>query len=263
MLFQRSQLMEGMTVRSSDGEKLGKVFALGDDSFHIEKGLFFPKDYLVRYADISDIRDGEIILLHGRDSLRRLSTDDKYGTTTGLGTTSTAATTGLGTSTSATSGWGASTSPSDLRTGVGTSARHTEEVTVPVHKEELDITKREVQAGEVRVHKEVVQETETVKVPVRRERVRVERRDVTDRPAMNASFQDETVVVPVRAEEVDVNKRAVVDEEVVIRKEAIEEERRVDEPLRHEKVDIRTSGDADEKRSLNLGPDDDPLLRRR
>ncbi len=253
MLFQRSQLMEGMTVRSSDGEKLGRVFSLGDDSFHIEKGLFFPKDYLVRYADISDIRNGEIILLHGRDNLRRLSSEDKYGTTTGLGT-STAATAGLGTSTAAT----------NLGAGASTTARHTEEVAIPVHKEQLDITKREVQAGEVRVHKEVVEEVETVRVPVRKERVRVERRDVTpDRPAMNASFQDETVVVPVRAEEVDVHKRAVVDEEVIIRKEAFEEERRVDEPLRHEEVDIRTSGEADETRSLNLNPDDDPLLRRR
>ncbi|HLM44458.1 MAG TPA: YsnF/AvaK domain-containing protein [Myxococcaceae bacterium] len=263
MLFQRSQLMEGMTVRSSDGEKLGRVFSLWDDSFHIEKGLFFPKDYLVRYADISDIRNGEIILLHGRDNLRRLSSEDKYGTTAGLGT-STAATTGLGTSTAATTGLGTSTAAADLRTGASTTARHTEEVAIPVHKEELDITKREVQSGEVRVHKEVVEEVETVRVPVRKERVRVERRDVNpDRPAMNASFQDETVVVPVRSEEVDVHKRAVVDEEIVIRKDSIEEERRVDEPLRHEKVDIRTSGDADEKRSLNLNPDDDPLLRRR
>jgi len=252
-----------MTVRSSDGEKLGRVFSLGDDSFHIEKGLFFPKDYLVRYADISDIRNGEIILLHGRDNLRRLSSEDKYGTTAGLGT-STAATTGLGTSTAATAGLGTSTAAADLRTGASTTARHTEEVAIPVHKEELDITKREVQSGEVRVHKEVVEEVETVRVPVRKERVRVERRDVNpDRPAMNASFQDETVVVPVRSEEVDVHKRAVVDEEIVIRKDSIEEERRVDEPLRHEKVDIRTSGDADEKRSLNLNPDDDPLLRRR
>jgi uncharacterized protein (TIGR02271 family) len=261
MLFQRSQLMEGMTVRSSDGEKLGRVFSLGDDSFHIEKGLFFPKDYLVRYADISDIRNGEIILLHGRDNLRRLSSEDKYGTTAGLGTSSTA-TTGLGASTAATAGLGTSTAATDLR--ASTTARHTEEVAIPVHKEQLDITKREVQAGEVRVHKEVVEEVETVRVPVRKERVRVERRDVNpDRPAMNASFKDETVVVPVRAEEVDVSKRAVVDEEVIIRKESFEEERRVDEPLRHEEVDIRTSGDADDKRSLNLNPDDDPLLRRR
>jgi uncharacterized protein (TIGR02271 family) len=256
MLFQRSQVMEGMTVRSSDGEKLGRVFALSDDAFHIEKGLFFPKDYLVRYADISDIRDGEIILMHGRDSLRRLSTEDRYGSTASLGT-STAATTGLGTATAAT----------DLRASASTTgawdARRTEETTIPVHKEELDVTKREVQTGEVRVHKDVVEEVKTVSVPVRRERVRVERRDVNpDRPAMNASFQEETVVVPVRAEEVDVHKRAVVDEEVVIRKDSIEEERRVAESLRHEEVEIRDSDDADDKRTLNLGPDE-PLLPRR
>ncbi|QRN99660.1 YsnF/AvaK domain-containing protein [Archangium violaceum] len=265
-MFQRSQLKEGMTVRSFDGEKLGRVFALSDDAFHIEKGLFFPKDYLVRYADISDIRDGEIILLHGRESLRRLSGDEKYSTTSGLGADTTA-----GMSTGATSGLGLGATDTGLRADASTTRTErswegggTDEVAIPVHKEQLDVTKREVQAGEVRIHKEVVEEVKTVDVPVRRERVRVERRDVTpDRPAMNASFQDETVVVPVRAEEVDIHKRPVVDEEVVIHKDAIEEERRVAEPLRHEEVDVRTSGETEDSRKLNLGPDDDPLLRRR
>lgn len=253
-MFQRSQVMEGMTVRSIDGEKLGRVFSLGDDAFHIEKGLFFPKDYLVRYADISDIRDGEIILMHGRESLLRLSGEDKYGTTAGLGTGATA---GLGTG-AATTGLRADASASTAGTWEG---RGTDEVAIPVHKEELDVTKREVQAGEVRIHKDVVEEVKTVSVPVRRERVSVERRDINpDRPAMNASFQEETVVVPLRAEEVDVHKRAVLDEEVVIRKDAIEEERQVSESVRHEEVDIRTSGE-DETRSLNLGPDD-PTPRR-
>ncbi|HEX8438268.1 YsnF/AvaK domain-containing protein [Archangium sp.] len=267
-MFQRTQLKEGMTVRSFDGEKLGRVFALGDDAFHIEKGLFFPKDYLVRYAEVSDIRDGEIILMHGRESLLRLSSEAKYGTTAGLGTTagydttSTAAT-DLRADTSSTAGLGLGSASADLRTGA-TTARRSEEIAIPVHKEELDVTKREVQAGEVRVHKDVVVEEKTVTVPVRRERVRVERRDVNpDRPAMNASFQEETVTVPLRAEEVDVSKRAVVDEEVIIHKDEIQEERRVSEPLRHETVDIRTSGEDDDKRSLNLNPDDDPLLRRR
>jgi uncharacterized protein (TIGR02271 family) len=276
-MFQRSQLKEGMTVRSFDGEKLGRVFALADDAFYIEKGIFFPKDYLVRYSEISDIRDGELILMHGRESLRRLSGEDRYGTTAGLGS-STTTTTGIGTSpttglnTGASSGLGLGSASTDLRADTSASTlgtertlegRRSDEVAIPVHKEELDISKRDVQAGEVRVRKEVVEEEKTVSVPVRRERVRVERRDVTpDRPAMNASFQDETVVVPLHAEEVDVQKRAVVDEEVVIRKDEIEEKRRVAEPLRHEEVDIRTSGEED-KRSLNLNPDDDPTLRRR
>lgn len=287
-MFQRGQLREGMTVRSFDGEKLGKVFAIAEDAFYIEKGIFFPKDYLVRYSEISDIRDGELILMHGRESLRRLSGEERIGTTTGLGSSAATSTptTGLdmgrspGLDTGASTGLGMSAAPPGPGLGSASTApradasastlgtertlegRRTDEVAIPVHKEELDISKRDVQAGEVRVSKEVVEEEKTVTVPVRRERVRVERREVTDRPAMNASFQDETIVVPLHAEEVDVNKRAVVDEEVVIHKDEVEEERRVAEPLRHEEVDIRTSGE-DEKRSLNLNPDDDPLLRRR
>lgn len=68
-MFQRNDIREGMVVRSLDGEKLGRVFAVGDRQFEIEKGLFFPKDYLASYADIQDIRDDEIILSRGRDSL--------------------------------------------------------------------------------------------------------------------------------------------------------------------------------------------------
>jgi uncharacterized protein (TIGR02271 family) len=144
--------------------------------------------------------------------------------------------------------------------GVERSMGNQDTVTVPVHKEELDVIKRERQAGEVRIHKDVVQEERELTVPVRRERVSVERRDVKDRPAMHASFQEETVVVPLRAEEVEVQKRAVVDEEVIIRKDAVEEERRVTETLRHEDVSIRGDGDV-ESRTLNL-TDDDPTLRR-
>ncbi|NMO14476.1 YsnF/AvaK domain-containing protein [Pyxidicoccus fallax] len=286
-MFQRSDVREGMIVRSVDGEKLGKVFAVGDGEFHIEKGLFFPKDYLVRYSEISDIRGGEIILNHGKEALRGLSGDNRYdaGATAGLGggagvgpgavgvpatgsTTTGYGATGLGTSADTLSGSGLGR---DTNLGASASANlgtertmtgRSEDIAIPVHKEELDVLKRERQAGEVRVRKDVIEEEKVVDVPVRRERVRVERRDVTpDRPAMNASFQEETIVVPLRAEEVEVQKRAVVDEEVVIHKDAIEEERRVAESVRREDVDIRTDGDV-EGGSRTLGaPSDDPLKR--
>lgn len=271
-MYQRSQISEGMAVRSIDGEKLGKVFAVGDDSFQIEKGLFFPKDYLVRYAEVSDIRDGEIILAHGRESLRRLGEEDRYGTaslgTNPPGITSTSSTaTGVNT-TGLPIGAPVSTAPS---TGLGMGADSTErtlsgrseDITVPVHKEELDVRKRDMQAGEVRVKKDVVEEEKVMDVPVRRERVRVERREVTDRPAMSASFQEETIVVPLRAEEVEVRKRAMVDEEVVIHKDAVEEEQRVAETVRREEVNIRSDGDVEGPRKLNLTSDaDDPSKKR-
>src|SRR5687768_2672140 len=78
-MYQRSDIKEGMTVRSVDGHKLGKVYAVGETEFHIEKGLFFPKDYSVRYAEISDLRNGEIILMHGKESLRAISDELPYG----------------------------------------------------------------------------------------------------------------------------------------------------------------------------------------
>jgi uncharacterized protein (TIGR02271 family) len=233
-MYQRSDVREGMTVRSIDGEKLGKIFAVQEGEFLIEKGLFFPKDYVCRYSEINDIRDGEVILLHGKEGLHRFSLGEEHGVL-------------------ADQGIGAGVGPVPM---VGK-----DEVAVPVYKEDLDVIKREKQAGEVRVHKDVVEEEKVVTVPLRRERVRVERREVKDRPATQASFQEETVVVPLRAEEVEVQKRAVVDEEVVIRKDAIDEEQRVAETVRREEVEIRGEGDVEGPRKLDLTPDD-PNLRR-
>ena len=81
-MYQRADIKEGMTVRSIDGHKLGKVYAVGDMEFHIEKGLFFPKDYSVRYSEISELRNGEILLAHGKDSLRTFSDEVPYGSDT-------------------------------------------------------------------------------------------------------------------------------------------------------------------------------------
>ena len=77
-MYQRGDLKEGMTVRSVDGHRLGKVYAVGETEFHIEKGLFFPRDYAVRYAEISELRHGEIILAHGRESLRSMPDERPY-----------------------------------------------------------------------------------------------------------------------------------------------------------------------------------------
>jgi hypothetical protein len=90
-MYQRSDIKEGMTVRSADGHKLGKVYAVGDSEFHIEKGLFFPQDYAVRYAEISELRHGEVVLAHGKESLRSISDEMPYGSDTiavreGIGT---------------------------------------------------------------------------------------------------------------------------------------------------------------------------------
>ncbi|MDC0713039.1 YsnF/AvaK domain-containing protein [Stigmatella sp. ncwal1] len=255
-----------MTVRSLDGERLGKVFAVNEDEFLIEKGLFFPKDYLCRYSEISGIQDGEIILMHGKEGLHRFSFDASEnrevlaGTGGGAGVgpgaigASPAPIQGLGLGADK-AGWTGRGAAVDTGRPLATE----DEVSVPVYREKLDVIKHQTQSGEVRIHKDVVEETQQVTVPLRRERVSVERRNVKERPAVNASFQEETVVVPLRAEEVEIRKRPVVDEEVIIRREAVEDERQIDETVRRERVEI--DGDQEPGRKLDLS-NDDPLLRR-
>ena len=65
----KSEVAEGMIVRSSDGEKLGKVVACEARSFQLEKGFFFPREFTVKYEEITEMRGGEIILARGRWAL--------------------------------------------------------------------------------------------------------------------------------------------------------------------------------------------------
>lgn len=284
-MFQRSDVKEGMIVKTIEGQKLGKIFAVGDGEFHIEKGIFFPKDYVVRYSEISDIKGEDIILNQGSAALRQQSTEDQ--------STATTTTAGMGASAAAASGLnrGGTTEkttlrsttdtrlPSDdlrmatdkrtsgngkeLRKGLATERTmngRREDIAIPVAHEELEVSKHEVDAGKVRIFKDVVEEEKIMDVPVRRERVRVDRHNVEGRPALDAAFQEETVVVPLHAEEVDVRKRAVVDEEVIIHKEDFEEQRRVTERVRHE--NIRTESDVEDPRTL-IAPTSDDLKTRR
>lgn len=107
-------------------------------------------------------------------------------------------------------------------------------------EEELQIGKRQVQAGEVVVGKHV--ETERVSTPVQRrvEHVRVERRPVDDATGA-AELREGEIRVPIMEEEVVVEKRPVVKEEVVVTREVATETQQVEADVRRERIDV--SGD--------------------
>lgn len=62
-------LAVGMIVRSSDGERLGTIVALGPRTLQIEKGVVFPKEFTTTYDEIHELRGGEVILARGREAL--------------------------------------------------------------------------------------------------------------------------------------------------------------------------------------------------
>jgi uncharacterized protein (TIGR02271 family) len=220
-------IQEGMTVRSTDGEKLGKIIACEADRFLVEKGFFFPKDYLVRMEDVAEIRADEVLLRLSGAQLREASA--------GI------ADLGEGELTKRGSGW---TEPESGIAGGTMSAGTTERMDVPVVEEELSAEKRVAHAGEVRIHKDVVTERREISVPVTKEEVRVERIPAgTEAQPGEATFREETISVPIREEEVEIRKRPVVREQVRVSKTSRQEERRASEDVRREEVDVEKEGD--------------------
>src|SRR3954469_13967199 len=60
MRWTRNEVRAGMTVTSTKGERLGNVVRVGSDTFVVEKGVFFPKDYELRYDHIISLDDERI-----------------------------------------------------------------------------------------------------------------------------------------------------------------------------------------------------------
>ncbi len=122
------------------------------------------------------------------------------------------------------------------------------ETRIPVVAEELRVGKREVARGGVRVRSYIVEEPVHEDVRLREEHVSVDRRPVTGDTLRNDAsdlLRERTIEVTETAEEAVVDKLAHVREEVVVNKTVDERVERVDDTVRHTKVDIeRLQGDA-------------------
>jgi uncharacterized protein (TIGR02271 family) len=208
-------IREGMTVWSSDGEKLGKVVALGDTQLQIEKGIFFPKDYLADRSAIQEVRDNDVILNLRKDDLRNLDSGAMEAT-------------------------GAPATDRDLETSTGESRD------ISLVEEQLEVEKKQREAGKVQLKKEVVTETQQVTVPVQRERVRIEHAPAgREASPSEAAFKEESASVTLHEEEVEIKKRPVVREQVRLRKETETENRQVADSVRKEEARVIKEGDVD------------------
>ena len=117
---------------------------------------------------------------------------------------------------------------------------------IELREEELRVEKERVEAGEVRLRKEVVKENKTIDVPVTREEVVVEKRSVGGRrPASGDIGDDEEISIPVMEEQVQVEKTPVVREEVSLKKQQVQDTRQVSETIKREEAWVDTAGTAE------------------
>jgi uncharacterized protein (TIGR02271 family) len=113
-----------------------------------------------------------------------------------------------------------------------------------LREEQLEVEKEQVQAGEVRLRKEVVTEQQNIEVPVTREEVVIERHAAGGERAEGTIDDGEEIRIPLMQEEVRVEKTPVVREEVTARKRQVQGTEQVSETVRREEARIESEGDA-------------------
>lgn len=133
-----------------------------------------------------------------------------------------------------------------------------DQTTISRVQEELQVGKREVESGGVRVRSRIVERPVEETLRLREEHVRVERQDV-NRPLTDSdrtAFQDRDIELTERAEVPVVSKEARVVEEIKISKDVDERSETIRDTVRNTEVDIdniegtkKTSTDTD-RRSL-------------
>ena len=110
---------------------------------------------------------------------------------------------------------------------------------IPVYEERLEVGKREVSHGRLRVRSFVVETAVDEQMSLRSETVQVDRRPVDRAVSVTAAmFQDRTIELEEFAEEAVVSKEARVVEEISLRKETHDRTETIRDTVRHTEVDI-------------------------
>jgi len=225
------------------GDKIASFFGFGDDEEIYSEAVRRGSCVLtVDAADDEEADRAEAILYRfGPVDIDQKAAEWRGAgwqpTTSGLTTTrsDTVGTTSLAggtTGTVGTAGLGATGVRSDR-----------DEAVIPVTEESLQVGKREVQRGGVRIISRVVEKPVEATVSLREEHATVTRRPV-DRAVTDAdhAFKDQSIEVRETAEEAVVGKTARVVEEVEIGKQSDVREETIRDTVRKTEVDVEQLG---------------------
>src|SRR5947209_3314989 len=223
----------GYDVNDSTGNKIGKVDNVWvDDATNelefvgVKTGWLMGKTHVIPVAN-AQIADGSIQVPFDEDRIKNapsfsgddeLSPDqeDEIYSYYGEGRSTAASPSGL--PTDAGTGYGSGTTDtvsSDYATGTsGVVDDATNDQSVTLHEEELEVGKREVESGRVRLRKVVHTDHQEVPVELRREEVQIERVPATGDYDNTTAFQEQEIDVPLTREEAVVGKGSRATEQV-------------------------------------------------
>lgn len=114
------------------------------------------------------------------------------------------------------------------------------DVTLEIKEEQLDISKKWMQTGEVHVYRETSKINKSFTVEVEREELVIEKKTL----GTNHTDKDTEVIrIPLSEENVEFTKHRITLEDVSIYKQKIEEIKSIEATLKKEESKVRISGD--------------------
>lgn len=120
--------------------------------------------------------------------------------------------------------------------------------TVSLSEERLNVGKREVEAGGVRLRKVIKSETVNQPVELKREEIEIERVPASGRG--DSDFREEDIYIPLRREVAETTKETQQREEIRLKKKTETDREQVSGDVRREDVEIDREGDSDSRRSI-------------
>ncbi|WP_175400828.1 MULTISPECIES: YsnF/AvaK domain-containing protein [Clostridium] len=116
-------------------------------------------------------------------------------------------------------------------------------VTLPIKEEQLDIAKKWIQTGDVKIYKEVFSENKNFTIPIEHENLVIEKKSL-ETSSQNKDAPKEIIKIPLSEEHVEFSKHRVALEDVSIYKKQIEDIKHIEETLKKEKSNVKVSGSA-------------------
>lgn len=194
---------EGQEVWGPDGRRIGRVVAMVDGGWVLEKGTLLPKRSFVAFGDVARL-DGQVVHL-SREPRPWPRREEEAASALSEGT-------------------------EEVRA-------------IPLRDELAEAKVRTAEAGRVRIRKVVREEQKTFVVHLMREELIVERlppSDVPDLQTLTGSplLDAGPLTFVLREDKVDIKKYSVVREVVRVRRERHHEERTLETTVRREEAEV-------------------------
>lgn len=114
--------------------------------------------------------------------------------------------------------------------------------TLQIKEEQLDIAKKWIETGDVKIYKETFSEEKNFTIPIQREELVIEKKSISSDTSKDKDSETQIIRIPLNEEQVEFSKHKVVLEDISIYKQQIKDIEHIEETLKKEKPKVKISG---------------------